>query len=151
MSNLPGVAERLGRRARWEIHLVAFANGHLGRPYVWGETDCAALVRGAVAEMFDPSPLADVPAYATLAEAVRALQVVGDVVAYLEARGATAVPVAFAQAGDVVLLPGDDGDGLPRLGIVVDGRAKLLTSHPEHGVEVVPLRVLPEGCSAWRW
>lgn len=136
------------RPPNWEFRLVAYAQGQIGRPFRWGETDCFSLARGALEVILDADPLADVPTYADAGGARAVLAAYPDVGAEFERRGATRLPVAFAQQGDVLTLPGDDGTALPRFGFVVDGRGRFMTSDPERGVEILPI---PDDATAWRW
>jgi hypothetical protein len=42
----------LVRQPQWRNNLLTWAKAVHGRPYVWGTTDCASLVRGALKEQF---------------------------------------------------------------------------------------------------
>lgn len=139
------------RRADWEYSLVAYAQAQLGRPFLWGETDCFSLAREALGVILEDNPLADVPGYTSREEAEAVAGAVLDVADAIERLGAYSRPVGFAQQGDVVTIPGDDGSGLPRFGFVPDGRGRLVTSDPAHGVEIVDLDTMPAGSLAWRW
>uniref|UniRef100_A0A6M3XTJ9 DUF6950 domain-containing protein n=1 Tax=viral metagenome TaxID=1070528 RepID=A0A6M3XTJ9_9ZZZZ len=135
----------------WEYSLVAYANAQLGRPFLWGETDCFSLAREALGVILAPNPLANVPGYTSREEADEVAGAVLDVADALERLGAYSRPISFAQQGDVVTIPGDDGSGLPRFGFVPDGRGRLMTSDPTGGVEILPLHNAPAGSLAWRF
>lgn len=132
----------------WEFRLVEYAQAQLGRPFLWGETDCFSLARGALDVILGADPLADVPAYATARGAHTVARARPDIGAELERRGGVRVPIGFAQQGDVLTLPGDDGTGLPVFGFVVDGRGRFATSSQARGVEILPI---PAFGTAWRF
>lgn len=139
------------RRADWEYLLVEYAVAQRGRPFVWGETDCFALVREALSVVYDPSPLADVPYYFDRPSALLVLRETGDVSEALHVLGGRCAPARLAQQGDLLAMPGNDGLGLARFAVVVDGRGHVLTSSPADGVEIVDIRSMPDGTMAWRW
>ena len=132
----------------WEFRLVEYAMGQVGRAFRWGETDCFSLARGALDVILGADPLADVPTYTNANDARAVILAYPDLAAELEKRGGVATPINFAQQGDVVLLPGDDGNGRPRFGVVVDGRGRFITADGDLGVEILPI---PDFGSAYRW
>jgi len=139
------------RRAGWEFSLVEYAMAQRGRPFVWGDTDCFSLARGALEVVYESDPLADVGAYGSASEAGAVLRAVGHPADALRERGATLVPLGMAQQGDLLLMPGDDGTGHPRFAVVVDGRGHVLTSSVGKGAEMVLIAWMTLGTTAWRW
>ena len=139
------------RRPDWELRLVEYAGTVQGRAFSWGETDCFSLVCSALGAILEANPLADVPYYISRAEAEAVAETFADVAGELGRRGGTPYPIGFAQQGDIVTMPGDDGTGLPRFGFVVDGRGRVMTSEPHTGVEILPVEALPSGAAVWRW
>lgn len=123
------------RVPNWDLALHRWSNAVVGRPYVWGETDCGSLVREAHALMFG-TEIFGVKPYSTRRQALYRHKATGGVQAVLEAHGATEVPMAFAQQGDVLIEA--LGDGLPACGVVV-GRY-VIWATVEDGVVRYPLR-----------
>jgi len=135
------------RRPDWEERLHAYATDKVGKPFRWGSTDCGALVRGAASAMYTGKPLGAFPSYRGRDALAEALDAIGGVTARLEESGATRARSAFAQAGDILILPGHDGSGLPRTGVMLNG-GKVLTSLPGHGVYIGALDL--SKAEAWR-
>ena len=121
------------RRDDWEQRLHAYASEKAGKSFRWGSTDCGSLVRGAASAMYPGKPLGKFLAYRGRNGAEKTLDAIGGPSVRLEASGALQVPLTFAQAGDIILLSGHDGHGLPRMGVMLNG-SKVLTSLPGHGV-----------------
>jgi len=135
------------RRRDWEERLHAFANAKSGKAFRWGSTDCGSLVRGAMHATHTGKPLGTIEPYRGRDAAERTLEAMGGTTLRLEASGATQVALPFTQPGDVLVLPGHDGNGLPRMGVVLN-RGRVLTSLPGHGVYVGP--VVVDGAEVWR-
>lgn len=123
------------RRRDWDARLERWARKQLGRPFVWGSTDCASLVRGVIAALYEggKKKMSAQPGWTTEQGAIRALKRTGGVDAVLRRLGAEVVPPAFAQRADVVVV---DRDPLPATGVVV--AAGVLVSTPERGVFMLP-------------
>ena len=134
----------------WHFRLVAYAQANRGRPFRWGTTDCYSIVRGALDVVYDADVL---PAaiYSRQAAALRVAQSFKDIPGALEELGAQPVAMPFAQAGDLLLIPGKDELGLPRFGVIADGRGHVLTSDVADGVVVVDATEIPAESVAWRW
>ena len=135
------------RRADWEARLHAYANAKAGKAFRWGSTDCGSLVRGAAREMFTGKPLGAFLTYRGKDAAQKTLDAIGGTTARLEESGALQVHVGFAQAGDILILPGEDETGMPRMGMMLNG-GKVLTSLPGQGVYIGRLEL--DGTEAWR-
>lgn len=129
--------------------LHAFAVAEVGKPLAWGETDCASLVRRGHLVYFGTDLYEGLPSWTTLTGARRALAATGGVESVLLKRGARAVPLAFAQAGDVVVGGGDDDEGLPFAGLVTGG--KVLTATVALGVLWHEVAACPDGARLLRW
>lgn len=134
------------RRRNWDIRLCTWAAAQLGRPYVWGETDCLALALGALQAQYPALP--PLPIFPTQAAALRAIAADPGVIgATLYAAGARAVAQVFLQAGDLVELP-DPRE--PGLAIAVWPGWCLLTT-PATGVGRIRISELPAAAIAWRF
>lgn len=122
------------RIAHWHRALVAWAESLRGAPYVWGRTDCAALVRGAWTVIFGGDPWAALPRWRTPRGALRVLARGGGIDVLLTQVGAQSVPQAYAQAGDVLVFddPQEPGHAIGFAIAVPPGR--WLTSTPAAGV-----------------
>lgn len=101
----------------WERRLVEWADSVQGRPFVWGETDCASLVVQALSLLGHP---AAVPGYHTVSAARRVLAGL-DPATVLRDLGAVEVGIAFAQSGDVHLGEDPETEGLPAVAVHVAG------------------------------
>lgn len=124
------------RLVDWDVRLVGYVDSVRGTPLVWGRTDCASLVRGAVRAMYDRDVLRGVGSWTTSTGALRVLaRWGGSYRAALEVAGVEDVPVPFRQRGDVAILPGVDSEGFPGLGVVVAGG--VLTVAPGNLVDIV--------------
>lgn len=109
------------RHRDWDDRLFRACDELVGRPFEWGETDCASMVIHALEAMYPPDDLPlpmDRPAWATERAALRAYRATGGVEAALRAHGAQEVPLAFAQQGDIIIGLDEQG-GVPGLAIVV--------------------------------
>lgn len=125
------------RRVRnWDAKLVAWAERVRGEAFVWGETDCASLVREACAEMYGEELFLQAPSYESKKEALRVATETGGVEEALRRLGATEVGMTFARQGDVLV--GENSDGSPGAAVVVDGKA--VVSREKAGVFLRPLR-----------
>lgn len=122
------------RVPNWDVALHFWAAEVVGKPYVWGSTDCGSLVRSALVAMYGQ----DVTGieYATKAEALRVHAETGGVEAVLRGIGATDVDIRFAQQGDILIEP--DGDGMPCASVVV--KRDVIAAIPEAGVVRARLR-----------
>ena len=136
------------RRENWDCALVAWGETVNGAAFEWGKTACESLVKSAVRAMYDGQPLVGVPRYTTEDGARTAMGKLGDICAYLRARGAERHKLGFARSGNILIMPGVDRDS-PRLALVIyPGTA--ITSDPENGVFLTRLTDLRKRTSAWR-
>jgi len=123
----------------WDRQLTLWARDQVGKPFSWGSTDCAALVRAALHVMYGREMLPDLPTWSTLTEAITVLQA-HPVPDMLQQLGARVVAPNFERAGDILLWKDPDHDQLPALGIRFS--FNLLITDPAHGVTAPPSRNL---------
>ena len=119
----------------WKARLVTYLAQSVGKPFVYGEFDCALFTLGAVAEMTGFDLTTDYRGrYSTLREGVVSARRHGfqDHVAVVAAHFAEIAP-AFAQAGDIAVVDGADG---PALGLVQGEHIYALMTD---GMVLVPL------------
>lgn len=136
------------RIENWDLALFHWSEGVVGKPFRWGETDCATLVMDAMVVMYGRDIFPKVPRWKSLRKAVRVLHKVLDIADLFREAGAVTVPMTFAQSGDVLCAPGLDADSLPRLGVVVNGHA--LISQRKTGVNIYRMEGIEEGTELWR-
>lgn len=93
---------RAGRLPDWSERLFACLVAHQGRPFVWGETDCATLFADAVAAVTGADPLAAHRPWDSQRAAGRVLLRSGcaSVLAFVERHFDEIVP-ADARRGDI--------------------------------------------------
>ena len=88
----------------WPARLAAYLEQHRATPFAWGENDCAVFAAGAV-KAITGVDLLPADRWQSVREASRAIVRLGGLRAALDAR-LPAVPVAYAQRGDVLLVTG---------------------------------------------
>lgn len=131
----------LGLRQRhWETRLVAWADTVLGKPYVWGETDCLSLAATAVREITG-TPL-PVPSYrsalAARQEVARVLEEHETIGAALQHHGARWIgSAAWAQPGDLLVWEPTAEWPFPEVAVVVG--VHIVTADEHRGVVREPL------------
>ena len=105
------------RRSDWREALTAYLVGTAAEPFVPGKADCALFAAGAVKAMTGQDFAHGFLGYRTTKGGLKKLMAKGyaDHVA-LAASVLEEIPPAFAQVGDVAVVPGDDGTDA--LGIV---------------------------------
>jgi len=135
----------LERVRDWRTRLIAWSAEQVGKPFVWGETDCASLVRAALMECFGKD-VTGVPTWRSKRGAANVLKKYPplEVLGWLGAEKRT---VAFARAGDVVSLPDTDTLGDVALGVWIDGAC--LVSTQKGGVQLVPAAQIPRDCATY--
>ncbi len=132
----------------WDTKLVTWAERVRGQPFKWSETDCGSLVKQAYKIIHGKR--IGWPAYKSKAGAMRAMSKVGGIPAALE-KVATPVGRKFARSGDVVLVPVDEPEAERGYGMAVVVGDKVVGAHPGYPVTLVPLQVLPEDVTFWRF
>jgi len=132
----------------WDVRLFHWGESVRGKPFSWGSTDCASLVIAAMEVMYGVDVFPQVDRWKSLRKAVRVLHDVGSICDLFGAHGATSVPIAYAQSGDILCAPGLDGDDLPRLGVMVNGW--VIFSQKKHGVLFSGPELVEDGTEVWR-
>ncbi len=120
------------RHPRWRTRLLAWAQAVRGQPYVWGQTDCAALARAALYEMFCRDVAPQVPTWTSKRTALRILNIVGGIDALLRSLGAEVVTLPFVRAGDIIVTAPDDRTD--PLGMLIYTDPWCVSATPETGV-----------------
>ena len=138
----------MSRVNNWDLALFRWMKKKLGRPFRWGRTDCACLVKGASRAMYGRNVFPHIASWSSLRTAKETLDGLDDIPAVLASQGATQVKRAFAQSGDIAYTPGLDEEGLPRLAVVWQGKA--LVSTVADGVRIVELADLADDTEFWR-
>lgn len=137
------------RQPDWGVRLFGWSESVVGEPFIWGETDCGSLVKGAVESMYGetPKPWRE-HTYTSEKEALRVQVQVRGVSGALRSLGAEDVTLAYAQSGDVVVRPPRQGRATFRAGVVVSGT--LVVASIEEGVCRVPLDAVDEDSTVLR-
>ena len=123
------------RHIDWRSRLLRYASDAARRPFAYGRHDCALFAAGAVAAMTGEDPAAAWRGrYTTFRGGLRVIRKSGhtDHIAAAAAWFAE-IPPAFAQVGDLAVVPGDAG---PALGVVAGAHVWVL--RPD-GLGTVPL------------
>jgi len=118
---MPPAAFSAPRAGDWEAALGAFLAACEGRPYAWGEHDCALFAAGAVQAMTGADPAAAFRGrYRSKRGAAKALRELGagTLEATIDGLFETITP-AFAQRGDLVLHEGAVGVSAGRFALFV--------------------------------
>ena len=114
------------RQRSWRPALLAWAIEVRGQPYIWGETDCGALVCKALRLQFGVDLFASLPPWSSARSALRAwgalLKEAGGYATLLSRMGATEVRgrVRGRWPMGTILISREDAGPLPALGIYVD-------------------------------
>jgi hypothetical protein len=141
------------RKITWVADLHHYLAAQLGKPFAWGERDCALFVADAIQSMTGTDVAADFRGkYSTALGAAKITKqvtstgsTVEDAANYVAEE--FAMPklsaVLLAQRGDMVLYDGDEG---PALGLVsLNGRETIFVT--EQAMRRIPLR---QCRAAWR-
>lgn len=139
------------RRRDWVERLDKFLRGLARSPFDWASHNCCVMSCDAIYEMTGVDPMAAWRGKVKTKRGAYALikRIGGGDLCDLAVKIASnlmleEVAPSFAQRGDVVIFPTDEGDAL---GIVdLSGRV-IVGIHPEHGVTRVPLT---RATRAWR-
>jgi hypothetical protein len=113
--------------------LAQYAATVLGKPFVWGLTDCVSLVRFAILQSHGEDPWIGQDWYESQTGAYRLATKIGSAPVYLQQYGWTERPLADMQAGDVVIQPIITCERLPHFGIAIS-KGRYITSHESTGV-----------------
>ncbi len=136
------------RRVDWRSRLLCWSALQVGRPFVWGQTDCATLGRSALTEIFGVDVMPWLPTWHSAREAVQVVQTYGPVESILEKLGACGVSSAFMRAGDLVVMREPEEEiGRVAIMVCIDGRECIVSRHT--GVVLERLPLLVEGAQAY--
>lgn len=136
------------RRVRnWDCLAVEWAIQQVGKPFVWGETDCASLLTGMLGVMYRKLP--PLPRYASLRDAMDIWEQTGGVKPVLLEWGSQPLPtVAYANTGDVLIAsPRDDEPFDAVMPVITD---KYLFTEPNNTVQLIPLANVPVDAVPYR-
>lgn len=137
------------RRLRnWDVELAQLARAVTGETFEWGTTDCASLVLRGVEVMYGEQIIVS-GKWTTRTGALRAWKKIESADRVLEAAGATRVKRAFWQSGDVLLTPGPDEHGLPRLALAIPAQS-VLVADLNDGVRIVKRVDMEDGTYGMR-
>lgn len=132
----------MSRIPNWEVALAKFATAELGKPFVWGETNCVSLAIRALDVQCGDNYHACVKHFMSSelrAGAFVRKQGLAGIVSRLKARGIAVIPQNFEQVGDVRFVQTEVTIGAS----VLLGR-KALSSTQEAGVALYDASIL--GC-----
>lgn len=126
----------------WRSRLIEWGVQQIGKPFKWGQTDCAMLVRRALEECFGRDLVPHVPQWSDRRRAQRTLKKYGSWRSMLLSLGAEERPINFARTGDVIWMdePTEPVGG-EAYGVWLD--AACLVSSDE-GVYLVSSRDMPQ-------
>jgi hypothetical protein len=131
-----------------EQRLVVWAREQVGRPFAWGQTDCALIALEAVGVWTDTNQAGRYAGrWGSDVEALThfAVELPSDV---LRGLGYAEIPASHAAIGDILTVPADPW---PEQLHVVVGRL-CLCADPVQGVHLLPTRAFTTrpGARAWR-
>ena len=125
----------------YDYKLIEWVNIQLGKPYIWGETDCGSLVRKGLNIVYGKDCFGYILAWDSEVECRKIWDDLGGVDKAFLDFGARKIKGTFAQTGDVAILE----IGKLLTASVVIG-SKLLFSSADKGVEmrdITPFLLLP--------
>jgi hypothetical protein len=130
------------RVLNWDVNATLWAIDQVGKPFVWGETDCVSLLRRMLAVMYG-EPVGPPLAYHSLNSAIDVSRELGGVRKVLTDLGAVPLDlIAYANTGDVLVDVRRAGDDPfePVLPVITD---KFLFTEPDGLVQLLPLHAAP--------
>lgn len=150
MGREPSSLALQARLPNWDVELAVRARALVGLPFAWGRTDCGTICRQALDALYGPEAAQAVlgDPWTDLRGAAKVWCRIGDAKATLLGCAAERVHRSYASAGDVIVLPGKDEEGLPRLGIVIGGR--YLRVSRVDGVLSEPIGTIDPAAEIWR-
>jgi hypothetical protein len=98
------------RKQDWDVRLFAYIEANSARPFVWGEFDCALFACDCVREMTGVDMASEFRGkYKSVRGALRLIKPFESLMGLANAialrHGLEKVPWAFAQRGDIVIVP----------------------------------------------
>ena len=143
------------RTLSWRRELVAWAREVRGLPYIWGKTDCAALIRDALRIQFGTDLFGNLPTWTTVRQAQEVWA------AFLTTSGVSYETLFLAMGGKLVqgvgrrrwpdgsiLVGNEDRGPFPAFAVYVS--PVVVQSDRQHGVQWSdPASVKPNIAAAW--
>jgi hypothetical protein len=136
------------RRVRnWDVQVTHWAIAQVGKPFVWGETDCVSLLRGLMRCLYGKTygPALE---YHTLREALNVEEQTGGARKVVLDLEPTVLPLSYASTGDVLIDQRREGDPFEAVLCVITDKA--LFSEPDSVVKLIPLSTVPPGVTLYR-
>lgn len=115
----------------YDYKLIEWVNTQLGKPYIWGKTDCGSLVRKGLNIVFGKDKFNDIPSWDSEEICRKIWDDLGGVDNAFLSLGARKIKGTFAQTGDIAVLE----IGKLLTAAMVIGSGKLLFSSTDKGVE----------------
>ncbi len=115
----------------YDYKLIEWVNTQLGKPYIWGETDCGTLVRKGLNIVYKKDCFHDTASWSSETECRKIWDDLGGVDKAFLDFGAKKIKGTYAQTGDVAVLE----IGKLLTASMVIGSGKLLFSSIDKGVE----------------
>ena len=131
------------RVLNWDCLAVEWAIQQVGKPFVWGETDCCSLLNRMWEVMYG-EPMFDLT-YTSLPEALRFSAHIGGVRHALTEMGCTTLPLSYASTGDAIVA---DDEPFPTVLSVINDQA--LLSDDDKPVRLVPLSSVAPTVTVYR-
>lgn len=130
----------------WRNNLIEEASSLVGKPFSWGETDCATVIRLCVNSAYDGEVFPKIPEIDSLETAQQVSKDYGTPEKILRDIGCSEVTINFVQCGDIVILPErfDLGSG------AIYVRSGYITSDMEYGVVLLNREDLPNNPTVLR-
>lgn len=138
------------RQPNYSIDLVDWAERMRGQEFVWGTTDCASLVRAALAIVYGEDVDPEAPVYFSEEEARQDVELGWSVRGRLLELGAKEVERSRVSVGDVVVAPPVSEEEFTDSAMIVVAPGKMLVTHPGTLIKVLPTRVIAPEAVALR-
>lgn len=136
------------RVLNWDCKATTWAIEQVGKPFVWGETDCCSLLVGMWEVMYG-EPVVSLP-YRSLADAVLFSESVGGVRSVLRDLNCTTLDlIVYANTGDVLVDVKRAGDD-PFESVLPVITDKFLFTEPGGLVRLLPLHSAPLAATPYR-
>jgi len=124
----------------WDLRLVEYASDMIGKPFVWGQTDCTTIVFKGLEVMYDYDFTKGLKWHTTLRTAVNLYKKTGGIEKVLLKKGACGIGLGFATTGDVLISPKKPLEVANSCFIVV--RGQMLSNGPGKKVSLHPMSSL---------
>lgn len=131
------------RVLNWDVLATKWAIEQVGKPFVWGETDCVSLMR-QMAEIINGEPFGT-HRYTSLRGALDVQEATGGICQALRDAGAVEIRRSYATTGDVIVA---DDEPFPAVLLVITDKA-LFADH-DQGVRLIPLSSVSPDATVYR-